>query len=88
MYKIQYEKRIKKDLKKFDKSKLKYIKNEVEKLALNPDKHPNVKKLQGDNPYYRLRLNVDYRVIFTKHDDILTILIIKIGHRKEIYKKI
>ena len=88
MYKIEYEKRIKKDLKKLDKSKLIYIKNEIEKLALAPDEHPNVKKLQGNNPYYRLRLNFDYRVIFTKDDNILTILVIKIGHRREIYKKI
>lgn len=88
MYKIEYEKRIKKDLKKLDKTKLIYIKKEIEKLALNLNVNPNVKKLQGNNPYYRLRLNFDYRVIFTKNDNILTILVIKIGHRREIYKKI
>lgn len=88
MYKIEYEKRIKKDLKKLDKSKLLYIKNEIEKLALNLNENPNVKKLQGNNPYYRLKLNFAYRIIFTKNDSVLTILIIKIGHRREIYKKI
>jgi len=88
LYKIEYEKSIKKDLKKLDKSKLIYIKNELEKLASNPDENPHVKKLQGNNPYYRLRLNFDYRVIFTKNDGILTILVVKIGHRREIYKKI
>jgi len=88
VYRIEYEKRIKKDLKRLDKSKLIYIKNEIEKLAFNPDENPNVKKLQGNNPYYRLRLNFDYRVLFSKNDNILTILVIKIGHRREIYKKI
>lgn len=88
MYKLEYDKRVKKDLKKLDKSKLIYIKNEIESLASNPENNPNVKKLQGNNPYYRLRLNFDYRVIFKKNDEILTILVIKIGHRKEIYKKI
>lgn len=88
MYKIEYEKRVKKDLKKLDKSKILYIKNEIEKLALNPDENSNVKKLQGNNPYYRLRLNFDYRVIFTRNDSVLKILVIKIGHRREIYKKI
>ncbi|MEI8128114.1 MAG: type II toxin-antitoxin system RelE/ParE family toxin [bacterium] len=88
MYKIEYEKRIKKDLKKLDTPKLKYIKTEIEKLALNIDENPNVTKLQGNNPYYRLKLNFDYRVIFTKNDNILTILIIKIGHRREIYKRL
>ncbi len=88
MYKIEYEKSIKKDIKKLDKSKLIYLKSEIEKLSQELEKNPNVKKLQGNNPYYRLRLNYDYRVIFTKNDDILTILIIKIGHRREIYKKI
>ena len=88
MYKLEYDKRVKKDLKKLDKSKLIYIKNEIENLALSPDQNLNVKKLQGNNPYYRLRLNFDYRVIFKKDDEVLTILVIKIGHRKEIYKKI
>lgn len=88
MYKLEYEKSVKKDLKKIDKSKIKYIKAELENLASNPDTNPNVKKLQGNNPYYRLRLNFDYRIIFTKNDNILTIVVIKIGHRREIYKKI
>lgn len=88
MYKIEYEKRVKKDLKKLDKSKLLYIKKELENLVLNPDENPNIKKLQGNNPYYRLRLNFDLRVIFIKNDGILTILVVKIGHRREIYKKI
>ena len=88
MYKIEYEKRVKKDLKNLDRQKLIYIRDEIEKLAANPETNHNVKKLQGNNPYYRLRLNFDYRVIFTKNDDVLTILVIKIGHRREIYKKI
>lgn len=79
---------MKRELKKLDTPKLKYIKTEIEKLALNIDENPNVTKLQGNNPYYRLKLNFDYRVIFTKNDNILTILIIKIGHRREIYKRL
>jgi mRNA interferase RelE/StbE len=44
-----------------------------------------VKKLVGD-PGYRLRVG-EYRVIIDIYKDKLVILVIKIGHRKNIYKK-
>jgi len=87
-YVLEYDKRVKKDLKNIEKSRLLYLKSELENLAVNPDKNPHIIKLQGNNPYYRLRLKYDYRVIFTKNDTTLIILIIKIGHRREIYKQL
>lgn len=60
----------------------KRIGKKIEELSLNPfDK--NIKKLVG-MPYYRLRIG-DYRVIFDVQKNQMIILIIKIGHRKNIY---
>lgn len=44
----------------------------------------DVKKLKG-NGYYRLRLG-NVRVIFTKNDEELIILVIDIGNRGQIYE--
>lgn len=44
-------------------------------------------KMKGDNPFHRVRVG-DYRVIYEIQNDVLTILVIKIGHRKEIYRHI
>lgn len=53
-------------------------------MAIEP--RPNgVKKLQGDDNSYRLRVG-DYRVIYEVVDNVLIVTVIKIGHRSDIYK--
>lgn len=60
----------------------KRIGKKVEELSINPfDK--DVKKLT-ELPYYRLRVG-DYRVIFDVQRNVMIILIINVGHRKNIY---
>jgi mRNA interferase RelE/StbE len=44
--------------------------------------HANIKRLQGADIGYRLRMG-DYRVLFDVRGDI--ILIQKVGHRKDVY---
>ena len=44
----------------------------------------NLKQLKGEKNIYRLRVT-DYRIIFEKRDSELVLLIIRIGHRKEVY---
>ncbi len=71
------------ELKRLDRAIAKRIYMNVSQLVENP--HHNVIKMVGD-PYFRLRVG-DYRVIFDVQNDRLRILIIKVGHRKNIYKK-
>jgi mRNA interferase RelE/StbE len=74
-YNIVYEKRCIKYLKKLDKNTQLRIIKAVNQLPLG-----DVKKLQGNTDDYRLRVG-NYRIIFCKDDEILTILIIDIGPR-------
>jgi mRNA interferase RelE/StbE len=56
-------------------------------LALSDDPRPfGVEKLSGSSEKYRIRQG-DYRVIFEIEDDAALITIVKIGHRKDIYRK-
>ena len=87
MYDIEFKKSVKKDLKNIDKPQIKTILNEIEKLKNGTDNNENVIKLQGNNPYYRLTVGV-YRVIFEIFDDKLVILVIKIGHRRDVYNRL
>ena len=57
----------------------------VDKLKENPYRK-GVKKLRG-LPYLRLRVG-DYRVIFNIDKDVFQILVITVGHRKNIYKRL
>jgi len=40
--------------------------------------------MKGNNPFHKIRVGA-YRIIYKIQDDILLILVIKIGHRKDIY---
>ncbi|MBF0429081.1 MAG: type II toxin-antitoxin system RelE/ParE family toxin [Magnetococcales bacterium] len=53
------------------------------RLATNPLTAPNVKSLTGGG--YRLRVG-DYRVLYTLKNEILVVLVVKIGHRREVYR--
>ena len=75
----------------FTKSALKFLKkqpkNQSIRLLSSINKLPSgdIKKLKGDNEWYRLRVG-DYRVIYTINNDILLITVINIGNRGQIYK--
>ena len=53
-------------------------------LADNPRPH-GCKKLSGTANDYRIRVG-DYRIIYTIFDDVLVVLVINIGHRKDVYR--
>ncbi|MDD3041501.1 MAG: type II toxin-antitoxin system RelE/ParE family toxin [Methanosarcinaceae archaeon] len=71
-------------LKKLDHSVAKRIYRKVSELEENPYRY--VTKLVGDSSY-RLRVG-DYRVILDIQGNHLSVLVLKIGHRKDIYKTI
>jgi mRNA interferase RelE/StbE len=55
-------------------------------LALSDDPRPDgVEKLSGSSEKYRIRQG-NYRVIFEIEDDAALITIVKIGHRKDVYR--
>lgn len=73
-----------KTLNKLERTVAKRIFRKVSQLSENPY-HFDVTKIVGE-PYFRLRVG-DYRVIFDIQNETLRILILKVDHRKNIYKK-
>jgi mRNA interferase RelE/StbE len=62
------------------------IKTRIDALAENP--YPaDTKKLTNEKDLYRIRAG-DYRVIYTVQNKQLLILVVKIGHRREIYRRL
>lgn len=57
----------------------------IDALAQNP-RPSGVEKLKGEENAYRLRVG-DYRVLYEVHDKVLLILVVKVGHRREVYRK-
>ncbi len=47
---------------------------------------PGVKKLSNSQDIYRVRVE-DYRIIYEIQDAVLRVLIIEVGHRREVYRR-
>ncbi len=58
---------------------------QIEALAANPRPH-GVKKLSGEENLYRIRWG-DYRVVYQVREKDRIVLIAKIGHRREVYRR-
>lgn len=84
-YKLQFDKRYLKDLEKIPFQFRKNIGEKIKILAENPRPDGCV-KLQGSKniPLYRIRCG-DYGIVYSIRDDILVILVLEIGYRREIY---
>ena len=83
-YWVKYHKEVSTDIQKIPKNiKIRIRKAIEERLLVDPLKYGNPlrRSLQG---YRKLRVG-DYRVIYKIKENEITIL--KIGHRKEVYKK-
>ena len=82
-YRLQIDDKVIKDLKKIDKTWQKRILKKI-KNTLATDPYSG-KRLVGDlSPFWRMRVG-DYRIIYAIEEDIVTVEVIKIKHRKEIY---
>ncbi|HJX50156.1 MAG TPA: type II toxin-antitoxin system RelE/ParE family toxin [Candidatus Nanoarchaeia archaeon] len=82
MYKIIFEKQPIDFFNKLDKNLQERIGKKIEKLKQNPKEGiPLIGNLAGQ---WKLRIG-DYRIIYKIINEELIILILKIGHRKNIY---
>ncbi len=74
---------LKKDLERIPKADAQRITEAIRALADNP-RPPGVQKLSGQERY-RIRQG-DYRVIYSVQDADHTVWVVKIGHRRDVYK--
>ncbi|MEI6478354.1 MAG: type II toxin-antitoxin system RelE/ParE family toxin [bacterium] len=85
-YKLLYARLVKKELKKIPQDYREKIIGKIRALVHDPFP-PGAVTLQGASGLFRIRSG-DYRIIYEVRDSELIILVIKIGHRKEVYRKI
>lgn len=88
MYKVRFSDSAVKQMAKLDRQSLRVIKNWIVKnLVDTDDPRRHGKPLSGNlKGVWRYRVG-DYRLFAEIEDDVLTIFIFEVGHRREIYKK-
>jgi mRNA interferase RelE/StbE len=82
-YRIEFLKTAQKELLKLPKEIQQRIATKIDSLLVDPYP-PDTKKLKNGNGRFRIRIG-DYRIIYRLEEDRLIILIIKIGHRRDVY---
>ena len=83
-YRIELTKAAERDLTAAPKQMLKRLDACIIGLADDP-LPPGVKKLKNSDGLYRVRIS-DYRIIYRIEQEVLTVLVVKIGHRREVYR--
>jgi mRNA interferase RelE/StbE len=83
-YRIEFSLGAERQFKKFPKEVQIRLKHRIDILAGNPFPR-GVKKLSAEENLYRLRIG-DYRIIYQVQGRALLILILKLGHRKNVYR--
>jgi len=84
-YRLVFKKSVAKDLRPIPNQDVKRILERIEALATDP-RPVGCEKLSGQDKY-RIRQGI-YRIIYEIRDKELIITIVKVGHRREVYKNI
>jgi len=82
-YEVYFKESVEKDLRVIPKKDLKKILPRIASLAAEP-RPPGCEKLSGQERY-RLR-QCRYRIVYSIQDKKLTVWIVKVGQRKDIYR--
>jgi len=84
-YQIEFLRSAAKELAALPKAIQQRIARVIDSLSDDP-RPPGAKALQGDGKYLRIRVG-DYRVIYQVADDRLIVLVVKVGHRRDVYQR-
>jgi mRNA interferase RelE/StbE len=82
-FELEFAASIRKDLIKIHKKEVTKILSEIQKLAEDP--RPIASKKLINEELYRIRIG-NYRVIYEIIDERLIVHVVKVGHRKDVYK--
>jgi len=83
-YRVEFAASAVREFKALERPIQRRIATRIDELAVNPFP-PDVKKLQGAPDYYRIRVG-DYRIIYRVERKRVTVVVVKIGHRREVYR--
>jgi mRNA interferase RelE/StbE len=83
--KIEWNRSARKELEKLPRQALARVVEAVDRLAFDPF-HVGTRKLVDSEKTYRVRVG-EYRILYAVYHEILIIQIIRVKHRKDVYKR-
>jgi mRNA interferase RelE/StbE len=83
-YRVEVARRAVKALAALPRRDQQRIRAAIDLLAEDP-RPPGCTKLTGEPRTYRVRTG-DYRILYDVHDDRLVVQVVRIGHRRDVYR--
>jgi mRNA interferase RelE/StbE len=83
-YRIEFAPGAARDLRGLPRQVQERLRPPIDGLAMEP-RPPQAVKLAGSDELYRIRAG-DYRVVYAVRVEVLVVLIVRVGHRREIYR--
>ncbi len=83
-YKVLFKASVEKDLRAIPGKDIKRILQKIKALSSEP-RPPGCEKLTGSERY-RIRQG-RYRIVYSIQDNVLTVWVVKVAHRKDVYRK-
>ncbi len=84
MYRIEFNSRAARAFRNLAPDVQRRLDPAIRALAENP-RPPGCVKLSGEDSLWRIRMG-DYRVLYQVRDAALLVLVVRVGHRREIYR--
>lgn len=85
-FQIEVKGSVAKAIKKLPKADQKRVVAKIDSLAEDLP-NPEITKLKGNNPFHRIRVG-NYRIIYEIQEYKLVVLIVKVSHRKDVYRRL
>ena len=82
-YKIVFKRAVAKDLRQVPNKDIRRILQRIDGLAEDP-RPAGAEILTGDEKY-RIRQG-NYRILYAVEDEIITVTVVKVGHRRDVYR--
>ena len=83
-YRVRFESGVEKQIRKLDPQNQRRILLSIGLLADNPIP-PKAVQLVGEAELWRVRVG-DFRIVYTVQKEELIVLVVRVGHRREVYK--
>jgi len=83
-YQVEISKSASKQLKKLPVDIQSRLESKIQQLGQDP-RPDGVGKLKNGENRYRIRVD-DYRILYQIFDDVLIVIVVRVGHRREVYR--
>jgi mRNA interferase RelE/StbE len=89
LYTLEFTPAAIRELEKLDPNVRRKVFSDIEKLKVNPRPH-GVEKMETKEKFYRVSAGPgkNYRAIYQIRDETLLVLVVKVGDRKEVYRRV